>query len=186
MPLAHPGPPRPALPVPSLPLEECRVLFLPSLPWVVPPDYQPDFGGEYVTAKADGQQVETAPLGPDFIDHQTWRFEPTENSDEYYIHYVPKYHQDPQKKLGFHNEISAIPGTPITLSEPSRYWVRIRTVTDDGDYIIDIQPTNMISNKAVVFYVGVSKDSSNLVTEGVPSGPASPGWYVTPRGWVAE
>ncbi|KAG9118748.1 hypothetical protein FRC07_006599 [Ceratobasidium sp. 392] len=189
MPLAPPGPPRPPMPDPSLPQEECRVLFLPSrLPAVVPRDYQPELGDEYATAKANEQPVEAAPLGPDFIDYQTWRFEPAEIDGRYYVLYVPKYRQDPERKLGFHHEIGAIPGTPITLSDPSRYWVRIQAVTSNGDYIVTIQPTNTISSKAVADYVGVSKDSNNLVTERVQAQNEStyPGWYVTPRGWVAE
>ncbi|QRV80516.1 hypothetical protein RhiJN_08531 [Ceratobasidium sp. AG-Ba] len=166
----------------SLPVGDCKLLYLSEIPWPPFQDYKPDLSGKYATAKQGPYKpIEVAPLDPDSQSLQTWRFKKTEEQNQYYIRPALD-----GSELGFHNEMDSSPGIPLTLSHPSVFIVPVMHETTEGDFIAIIQPrdTYAIIPAAATDYVTVSKYDDTVEVKqldlSVPDRPV-PAWLVTTR-----
>ncbi|QRV95067.1 peptidase inhibitor clitocypin domain-containing protein [Ceratobasidium sp. AG-Ba] len=131
------------------------------------------------------EPVKAEPLGPRYLDDQTWLIERTEDEGSYLIRFVPEYATEPSFNLGFSNELKVAPDLPIRLLEPSLYRIEILTETIHGDYIVHIKPQGLLATEGTAYYVGVGENNTvALKLVEMKPGVVPPAWFVTPRGWV--
>ncbi|KAG8763826.1 hypothetical protein FRC12_008382 [Ceratobasidium sp. 428] len=152
-----------------------------TLPVVIPKKLKPGFGGMYAAAKEGlNKPIEVAAQVPEYMDYQKWRLVNPDKTEDCQILFVPS---DPQVELGGSGftSPSESPERIVTLSEkPSSYLFRDLAVTEDGQPIVSIHPTDWNCPSETEAYVTVSSDNQ-VIIQCFPKNPtemALPGWIV--------